>query len=132
MSNKKYQHTTKFYNEKYNTYKKEVLKIGGVALSKNSFISAYEGLKAESKNVMKDLVYSSKYGTNYKTALAEYRALKRVGLSESLDNLKVMTTQDFAATYAAELSRAYKDAIKSGATSSGAALLISQQWFGSP
>lgn len=126
-----YKHSAKFYNEKYNTYRKEVLRIGGTPLNKNTFISAYESLQTETKTVMKDLIYSSKYGTSYKTALAEYQALKRVGLTESLKDLKLMTTQDFAAAYSAQLAKAYKDAIRAGATSSGAALLISQQWFGS-
>ena len=126
-----YKHTRQFYNKKYLAYKKEVKRIGGIPLNKNTFISAYDSLQTESKTVMKDLVYSSKYGTSYKTALAEYQALKRVGLTETLEGLKTMTTQDFAAAYANELSKAYKDAIAAGATSAGAASLISQQWFGS-
>lgn len=126
-----YKHSTKFYDDKYTIYKREVSKIGGTILNKNTFISAYESLKTETKTVMKDLIYSSKYGTSYKTALAEYQALKRVGLTESFKDLKLMTTQDFAAAYSSQLSKAYKDAIKAGKDSSAAALLISQQWFGS-
>ena len=56
----KYKHTKKFYDTRYKVYKKEVAKIGGYALKKNEFISGYNALSGESKNVMKDLVYGSK------------------------------------------------------------------------
>ena len=127
-----YKHTANFYNNKYAEYKRGVKAIGGTALNKNAFIEAYEYKQGQKKPIIKELIYDSKYGTKLKTAKAELKALKDIGISANLEDLKSMTTQDFAATYAAELSRAYKDAIKSGATSSGAALLISQQWFGSP
>ena len=103
----KYKHTKKFYNTRYNVYKKEVARIGGYALKKNEFISGYNALSGESKNVMKDLVYASKYGTTYKTAVAEYRALKSVGIKGiKLEELKLITTQDFAESYATQLSAA--------------------------
>lgn len=127
----KYKHSEKFYDKKYKAYKKEVAKIGGFALNKNEFISGYNAISGESKNVMKDLVYGSKYGTSYKTALAEHRALKSVGIKAKLENLKLMTTQDFADVYATELTKGYRDLRAKGITGKEAALLISQQWFGS-
>ena len=128
----KYKHTKKFYDTRYNIYKKEVAKIGGYALKKNEFISGYNALSGESKNVMKDLVYASKYGTVYKTAVAEHRALKSVGIKGvKLEDLKKMTTQDFADSYATQLSAAYRELRAAGNTGKDAALIISQQWFGS-
>lgn len=128
----KYKHTKKFYDTRYKIYKKEVAKIGGYALKKNEFISGYNALAGESKNVMKDLVYGSKYGTLYKTAIAEYRALKSAGIKGvKLENLKLITTQDFADSYATQLSAAYRNLRSQGVTGKDAAILISQQWFGS-
>lgn len=128
----KYNHTKKFYNEKYKTYKKEVKKIGGYALKKNEFISGYNALAGESKNIMKDLIYGSKYGTKYKFAIAEYRALKSAGIEGvKLEDLKLITTQDFADSYATQLSDAYRNLRSQGITGRDAAILISQQWFGS-
>lgn len=128
----KYKHTKKFYDTRYKIYKKEVARIGGYALNKNEFISGYNALAGESKNVMKDLVYGSKYGTVYKTAVAEHRALKSVGIKGvKLEDLKKMTTQDFADAYATQLSAAYRELRAAGTTGKDAAILISQQWFGS-
>lgn len=128
----KYKHTKKFYDIRYKIYKREVAKIGGFALNKNEFISGYNALSGESKNVMKDLVYGSKYGTNYKTALAEHRALRSVGIKGvKLEELKLITTQDFAESYATQLSAAYRDLRSQGVTGKDAATIISQQWFGS-
>lgn len=127
----KYKHSKEFYDKRYATYKKEVAKIGGFALKKSEFISSYNALAGESKNVMKDLVYGSRYGTAYNTALAEHRALKSVGIKASLKELKTITTQDFADKYSAELANAYRAERNKGLTGKDAAAIISQQWFGS-
>lgn len=127
----KSQHSKSFYDTRYAEYKKRVKASGGFVLSRNSFESAYEALQGTTKNVMKDLVYSAKYGTNYKTALAEFRALKSVGIKSSFKDLKLMTTQDFADTYVAELNKGYRDLRAQGITGKDAATIISQQWFGS-
>lgn len=128
---KNYNHSKQFYDTRYKTYKREVKKIGGFALKKNEFISGYNALSGESKNVMKDLIYGSKYGTSYKTAVAEHKALKSVGIKVKLEDLKIITTQDFADTYSAQLSKGYRDLRARGITGKDAALIISQQWFGS-
>lgn len=128
----KYKHSKEFYDTRYATYKQEVARIGGYALKKNEFISGYNALAGDSKNVMRDLVYGSKYGTSYKTAIAEYRALKSVGIKGiKLEDLKLITTQDFADSYAVELSKGYRDLRARGITGKDAAIIISQQWFGS-
>lgn len=127
----KSQHSKSFYDTRYAEYRKRVMQSGGFVLNRNSFESAYEALQGTTKNVMRDLVYSAKYGTNYKTALAEFRALKSVGIKSSFKDLKLMTTQDFADTYVAELNKGYRDLRAQGITGKDAALIISQQWFGS-
>lgn len=128
----KYKHSKQFYDKRYNIYKREVKKLGGFALKKNEFIAGYNALAGESKNIMRDLVYGSKYGTNYKTAMAEYNALKSVGIrGVKLEDLKLITTQDFADAYAIQLAAAYRDLRTQGITGKDAANIISQQWFGS-
>lgn len=127
----KYNHSKAFYNKRYSTYKAKVKALGGTVLKKNEFISAYNAISGDSKNPMKDLVYGSKYGTKYSTAVAEHKALKGAGIKVKLEDLKTMTTQDFADTYAAQLAAAYRDLRRAGTSGKDAALLISQQWFGS-
>ena len=126
-----YKHSKKFYDSRYATYRKRVKAIGGTLLTKNEFKSAYEAISSESKNVMKDLVYGSKYGTKYNTAVAERRALRSAGIKATLEDLKTMTTQDFADMYAIQLANAYSELRRNGTSGKDAALLISQQWFGS-
>lgn len=127
----KSQHSKSFYNKRYEQYKERVMEIGGFVLNRNSFESAYEALQGSTKNVMKDLIYSSKYGTNYKTALAEFRALKSVGIKANFKELKLMTTIDFADTYAEQLNKGYRALRAQGIAGKEAATIISQQWFGS-
>lgn len=129
----KYKHSKKFFDDRYAKYKRDVKAIGGTILKKNAFKGAYIGqVEAGSKNPMRDLVYASKYSTSYGTALAEYQALKRAGIKDvRLEELKKITTQDFAEAYSAELSRAYKDLRAKGVSGKDASTIISAQWFGS-
>lgn len=131
----KYKHSAKFYDNKYAKYQAEMAKQGLTPVSKGAFISTYESLandtKKPSKNPMKDIIYSAKYQTSYKSAVAEKKALEKIGIKVKLEDLKTITTQDFANQYASELARAYRDLRASGKTGKEAALLISQQWFGS-
>lgn len=124
-------HTTKFYDKAYNKYKAKVKASGGIALNKSTFRSAYDALKLEGKQPMKELVYSSKYSTRYKTALAEYNIAKSMGTPIKLDDLKRMTTQDFADLYAGELRKTYDDLKAKGITGKAAAAIVSNLWFGS-
>lgn len=129
----KYTHSKKFFDDRYKKYKRDVKAIGGTILKKNAFKGAYLGqVEAGSKNPMRDLVYASKYSTSYGTALAEYRALKGAGIKGvKLEELKLLTTQDFAYTYSTELSKAYSELKKAGITGRDASAIISAQWFGS-
>lgn len=128
-----YKHSKQFWDKNYKTYKAEVKRIGGFALKKSAYKAAYNALREEgSKNVQKDLIYGSKYGTKYKTALAEYRSLKGLGITGiKFEEFKIMTTQDFAEQYSSELDAAYRDLRMKGLSGADAKLLISAQWFGS-
>jgi hypothetical protein len=128
----KYKHSKEFWNEKYRNYKSRVRAIGGTALTKDNFKSAYDALAGEgNKQIMRDLVYGSKYSTKYATAVAEHRMLKSAGIEVKLKELKMMETSDFADRYQSELLAAYRDMKSKGITGKDAKLLISQQWFGS-
>lgn len=127
----KYKHSQQFYNTRYNKYKATMKKLGIVPIKKGAFISAYDSIAEKSKNPMKDIVYSSQYGTAYNYALAEKKALAQIGTKVKLEELKKMTTQEFADKYAIELYNARKALFAAGKSRSEVALLISQQWFGS-
>ena len=126
-----YKHSQNFYDKAYKTYVNKVSAIGGIPLKKNTFRSAYDALKGEGKQPMAELVYSSKYSTKYKTALAEYKMAKSMGTKVKLEDLKQMTTQDFADYYAADLRKTYDDLKAKGITGKAAAKAVSNMWFGS-
>lgn len=127
----KYNHSKQFWTTRYNKYKVEMKRQGLVPVKKGAFIATYEALAETSKNPMKDIIYSAKYGTAYKNALAEKRALQNIGIKAKLEDLKKMTTYDFANMYSTELGKAYRAARASGLSATDTKLLISQMWFGS-
>ena len=128
-----YKHSKSFYNKAYSKYSAAVKGTpGAIKLSKSAFESAYDALQvAKDKTPLKTLIYNSKYGTSYSTALAEKRMAASMGVKLKLEELKKMTTQDFAAIYATELRQSYDDLKAKGITGKAASLLISQMWFGS-
>lgn len=127
----KYKHSKKFYDTRYIKYKEEMRRLGIVPVKKGAFIATYEAIAETSYNPMKDIIYSAQYSTAYKNALAEKRALAAIGTKVKLEELKKMTTIDFADRYAADLAKAYRELRSKGVAGKDAALLISQQWFGS-
>lgn len=127
----KYKHTAKFYKTRYVKYKAAMKKLGIVPIKEGAFISTYDSIAEHSKTPMKDIIYSSQYGTAYNYALAEKKALSKAGIKVKLEELKKMTTQEFADKYSTELYNARKALLAAGKTKSEVALLISQQWFGS-
>lgn len=127
----KYKHSQKFYDTRYNKYKATMKKLGIVPIKKGAFISAYDSIAEKSKNPMKDIIYSSQYGTAYNYALAEKKALANIGTKVKLEELKKMTTQEFADKYAIELYNVRRSLLAAGKSRSEVNLLISQQWFGS-
>lgn len=127
----KYKHSKQFWTTRYNKYTTEMKRQGLTPVKKGAFISTYEALAPTSKNPMKDIIYSAKYGTAYKNALAEKKALSKIGIKAKLEELKKMTTYEFADTYSSELGKAYRAERAAGRSATEAKLLISQQWFGS-
>lgn len=135
----KYKHSAKFYKTRYNKYKAEMKKLGLPPMKEGSFISTYDAIAekaAKSKtpvkvNPMKEIIYSARYGTNYNSAIAEKAALAKAGIKAKLEDLKKMTTQEFADKYATELYNTRRQLLAAGKTKSEVNLLISQQWFGS-
>ncbi len=133
---KKYNHSRKFYVEKYSQYKNMVEYYGGSNQFRNlnEFVSSYNLLKdANEKRIVDKLAYSSVYATDYKTALAEYKMLKKMDPNATVrfKELKTMDTAAFATKYQNEIMHAYRSYMKQGKSAKEAGALISQYWFGS-
>lgn len=133
---KKYNHSKKFYIEKYSQYKNMVEYYGGSNQFRNlnDFVSSYNLLKdANEKRIVDKLAYSSVYATDYKTALAEYKMLKKMdpNVTVRFKELKTMDTAAFATKYQNEIMHAYRSYMKQGKSAKEAGELISQYWFGS-
>ena len=133
---KKYNHSKKFYIEKYSQYKNMAEYYGGSNQFRNlnEFISSYNSLKAkDEKRIVEKLAYQSVYSTDYKTALAQYKLLKKMDPNATvrLKELKIMDSAAFAIKYNNELKDAYRSYMKQGNSSKEAKALVSQYWFGS-
>ena len=131
----KYKHSAQFYKDRYAKYASTIKSMGLIPIKEGAFISRYEELltdpKNPSKNPMKDIIYSARYSTRYNTALAEKKALAKIGIKVKLEDLKNITTTEFADKYSKELAKEYRALKKAGNSGKAAELLISQQWFGS-
>ena len=133
---KTYNHSKIFYIEKYSQYKNMVEYYGGSSLFRNlnEFISSYNSLKVKNeKRIVEQLAYQSVYSTDYKTALAQYKLLKKVDPNATvrLKELKIMNSAEFAAKYTNELKDAYRSYKNQGNSAKEAGALLSQYWFGS-
>ena len=131
---KSYRHTKQYYIDKYSEYKNLVEYRGGsnIFRSLNEFIAAYEALRVDKQTrIVDQLAYSSIYGTNYKTALAEYKMAKKVGINITLEAAKTMTTTEFAKQHKTQIEHVYRSYRKQGKSAKEANVLISQYWFGS-
>lgn len=131
---KSYRHTKQYYIDKYSEYKNLVEYRGGSNIFRNlnEFTAAYEALRVDKQTrIVDQLAYSSIYGTNYKTALAEYKMAKKVGINITLETAKTMTTTEFAKQYKSQIEHAYRSYRKQGKSAKEANALISQYWFGS-
>ena len=133
---KKYNHSKIFYKEKFSKYKNIVEYYGGSSLFRNlnEFISNYNSLKDKNeKRIVEQLAYQTIYSTDYKTALAQYKLLKKVDPNAAvrLKELKIMDSAAFAIKYNNELKDAYRSYMKEGNSSKEAKALVSQYWFGS-
>lgn len=133
---KKYKHSKIFYKEKFSKYKKIVEYYGGSSLfgNLNEFISNYNTLKDKNeKRIVEQLAYQTFYSTDYKTALAEYKMLKKMDPNATvrLKELKIMNSVAFATKYQNEIMHAYRSYMKQGKSAKEAGALVSQYWFGS-
>ena len=132
----KYKHSKIFYKEKFSKYKNIVEYYGGSSLFRNlnEFISSYNEMREDNeKRIVEQLAYQTIYSTNYKTALAEYKMLKKMNPNATvrLKELKIMDTATFAAKYQNEIMDEYRSYMKQGKSAKEAGALISQYWFGS-
>ena len=135
-SNIKYKHSIIFYKEKFSKYKNMVEYYGGSSLFRNlnEFISSYNEMREDNeKRIVEQLAYQTIYSTDYKTALAEYKMLKKMDPNATvrLKELKTMDTEAFATKYQNEIMHAYRSYMKQGNSSKEAKALVSQYWFGS-
>lgn len=133
---KKYNHSKEFYVEKYSQYKNMVEYYGGSSQFRNlnEFVSSYNLLKdANEKRIVDKLAYASVYSTDYKTALAQYKLLKKLDPNATvrLKELKIMDSEAFAIKYNNELKDAYRSYKNQGNSAKEAGALLSQYWFGS-
>lgn len=125
-------HSNYFYKSRYNKYMKEVRKMDlEPKLNLSQFTSFWDVLANEGeKKIYQKILYSERYSTSYKTALAEVRAARMYGKKLSLNEAKRMTTQDFAKMFESEISSNYNAWKKQGG-SNYAKLAVSQYFFGS-
>ena len=123
-------HSTDFYVQKYKEIKGYILDKGLDDPYSNltDFINDYESMRREgSKNVMKDLKYFSQHETSYKTARAMLAKAREFGSDLKLEDLKDMSTREFAELYYDQI----KAEMKGFKTSSAAAMYIGRTWYGS-
>lgn len=132
MKNK---HSNEFYVKKYMEIKEYADK-KGISFpykSVREFQSDWNAIRADGvKNVDRAIKYGLQYSTDYKTALAEYKALKQSGIDTvKLKTLKEMKTREFAEEYSDQLSQMYHTKRAEGMTGDQAGAFISTYWFGS-
>lgn len=130
----KYNHSKSFYKKRYKQFVRELRMKGIESPFRNldSFVSEYEELKEVGvQNIKRQMIYDTQYNTQYKTALAEYKVSKDLGIDISFNKLKKMTTQEFADIHKDSIMKMYDKLIDSGMNSIQAGMYISQYWFGS-
>lgn len=123
-------HNTDFYVEKYREITNYALDKGLEVPYRNltEFISEYEAVRASgSKRVMAELKYYTQHETSYKTARAMLAKAREFGSDLKLEDLKDMSTREFAELYYDQI----KAEMKGFKTSSAAAMYIGRTWYGS-
>lgn len=131
---RKNSHSQEFWNKKYNEIR-EFAEEKGVEFpfkSKREFISTWNALKEDGvKQIDRSIKYSLQYSTDYKTALAEYRVSKELGLDYTFRGLKKLTTTEFAEQNQDRIMDLYNTKKEEGMSASEAGAFISTYWFGS-
>lgn len=128
-------HTEEFYMKKFMETRAYAENKGISFPFRNvrEFKSTWDAIRADGvKNVDKAIKYGLQYSTDYKTALAEYKALKQNGIDNvKLKSLKEMTTTEFAEQNKDTLMNMYHTKRAEGMTGDQAGAFISTYWFGS-
>lgn len=125
-------HTENFYKSRYNKYKKKVKSLGLTPKYDYwQFSDIWDTLAAEgNKRVFDQIIYSERFSTGYKTALAELKIARWTNTPVTLEQLKSMSTQDFAEMFKEYIDQTY-NSWKDRVGSKAAKLLVSQVYFGS-
>lgn len=126
------EHTMEYFERKYQEIRQYAIDNG---LEQpyhdiNSFISDYEYMRLHGvKNITKEMKYYAKYEVSYNTARAMLAKAREFGGTEKLNELKGMTTRQFAGRYINELKAEQKEAKDMyGDAYTG---YIGVMWFGS-
>lgn len=131
---RKNNHSQEFYNKKFNEIK-QYAQDKGVDFpfkSVREFESTWNALKEDGvKQIDRSIKYNLQYNTDYKTALAEYRVSKELGLDYTFRGLKKLTTTEFAEQNQDAIMDLYNAKKNEGMTAAQAGAFISTYWFGS-
>lgn len=131
---RKNSHSQEFYDKKFREIK-QYAEDKGIEFpfkSKREFISTWNALKEDGvKQIDRSIKYSLQYSTDYKTALAEYRVSKELGLDYTFRGLKKLTTTEFAEQNQDRIMDLYNTKKEEGMSAAQAGAFISTYWFGS-
>ena len=131
---RKNSHSQEFYIKKFKEIE-QFARDKGITFpfkSVREFESTWNALKEDGvKQIDRTIKYSLQYNTDYKTALAEYRVSRELGLDYSFKGLKKLTTTEFAEQNQDAIMELYNAKKEEGMTASQAGAFISAYWFGS-
>ena len=131
---RKNSHSQEFWNKKYNEIR-EYANSKGITFpfkSVREFESTWNALKEDGiKQIDRSIKYSLQYSTDYKTALAEYKVSKELGLDYTFRGLKKLTTTEFAEQNQDRIMELYNTKKEEGMSAAQAGAFISTYWFGS-
>lgn len=133
MSRKKTEHSQEFYQKKFNelqayaTAKGLPFPFRSVRALQSTWIANQE---AGTKNIDKTIKYNMQYSMNFKSALSAYKMAKKYKKQMKLEDIKKLTTTEFAQMFQPEIENEYKNILKT-TTAKKAGEFISQNWFGS-
>lgn len=131
---RKNSHSQEFYDKKFKELK-QYAEDKGIEFpfkSKREFISNWNALKEDGvKQIDRAIKYGMQYSTDYKTALAEYRVSKELGLDYTFRGLKKLTTTEFAEQNQDRIMDLYNTKKNEGMSAAQAGAFISTYWFGS-
>lgn len=131
---RKNSHSQEFYDKKFKEIKQfaEDKGIDFPFKSRREFISTWNALKEDGiKQIDRTIKYSLQYNTDYKTALAEYKVSKELGLDYTFRGLKKLTTTEFAEQNQDRIMDLYNAKKEEGMSAAQAGAFISTYWFGS-